>query len=123
MHTLGAIAEFERARIAERAKAGLARVRRQVGTWAVLVRTGSPESAHRHLSIRLAAHALGVSRSVLHRARLSQKPVEIAPEESPEIARSFPSRRLLRISCYWDTMRFAYAGKHHVFNPPFNVKA
>jgi hypothetical protein len=40
-----------------------------------------------HLSVRLAAHALGVSRSVLNRARLFQKPVEIAPEKSPEIAR------------------------------------
>ena len=31
MHILGAIAEFERARIAERVRAGLARVRRQGG--------------------------------------------------------------------------------------------
>lgn len=77
MHILAAIAEFERARIAERVRAGLARVRASGG------RLGRPAARldmvavaqAAHLSIREAAIALGVSRSVLHRARLSQKPL------------------------------------------------
>ena len=88
MHILGAIAEFERARIAERVKAGLARVRASGG------RLGRPRAAltrleverTAHLSIRLAAASLGVSRSVLHRARLSQKPADSTRENPPEIA-------------------------------------
>lgn len=78
LHVLAALAEFERARIAERVRAGLARVRasgkrlgRPTATVAVgdLLRTAD-------LSIRDAAALLGVSRSVVHRARLSQKPLE-----------------------------------------------
>ena len=77
MHILAAIAEFERARIAERVRAGLARVRASGG------RLGRPAARldmvavaqAAHLSIREAAIALGVSRPVLHRARLSQKPL------------------------------------------------
>lgn len=78
MHILGAIAEFERARIAERVRAGLARVRasgQRLGrpaanlSLADVVRTA-------HLSVRDAARAMGVSRSVVHRARVSQKPAE-----------------------------------------------
>ena len=80
MHILAAIAEFERARIAERVRAGLARARangRRLGQKPVhiaiedLTRTA-------HLSIRRAAAELGISRSVLHRARLSRRPVGIA---------------------------------------------
>ncbi len=80
MHILAAIAEFERARIAERVTAGLARARangRRLGQKPLhipiedLARTG-------HLSIRRAAAELGISRSVLHRARLSRRPVGIA---------------------------------------------
>ncbi len=75
MHILAAIAEFERARIAERVKAGLARVR------AAGQRLGRPvtrichEDVTRtaHLSIREAAGLLSVSRSVLHRARIARK--------------------------------------------------
>lgn len=79
MHILAAIAEFERARIAERVRAGLARARangRRLGQKPVhipiedLTRTA-------HLSIRRAAAELGISRSVLHRARLSRRPVGI----------------------------------------------
>jgi DNA invertase Pin-like site-specific DNA recombinase len=80
LHVLAALAEFERARIAERVRAGLARVR------AAGRRLGRPASklavadVHRtaHLSVRDAAAELNVSRSVVHRARLSQKPTEIA---------------------------------------------
>jgi DNA invertase Pin-like site-specific DNA recombinase len=76
MHILGAIAEFERARIAERVRAGLQRARnagRRLGrpkravSIADLLRTED-------LSVRAAARVLGVSPAVLHRARLSQKP-------------------------------------------------
>jgi DNA invertase Pin-like site-specific DNA recombinase len=80
LHVLAALAEFERARIAERVRAGLARVRasgkrlgRPAASVAVadLLRTA-------HMSVREAAAVLGVSRSVVHRARLSQKPFECA---------------------------------------------
>lgn len=75
MHILGAIAEFERARIAERVKAGLARVRaagRRLGRPAVAI---APEALEETatLSVRAAATALGVSRSGLQRARASRK--------------------------------------------------
>jgi len=79
MHILAAIAEFERGRIVERVRAGLSRARAQ-GTRlgrrptrvskADLARTA-------HLSVRPAAKALGVPRSVRHRARrLSRNPLE-----------------------------------------------
>lgn len=80
LHVLAALAEFERARIAERVRAGLARVRasgQRLGRPAAnlaladVARTG-------HLSVRDAARAMGVSRSVVHRARVSQKPAECA---------------------------------------------
>ena len=72
MHILGAIAEFERARIAERVKLGLARVRaqgRRLGRPRVEV--GSDQLASvKGLSVRAAARKLGVSPSTLYR-RLS----------------------------------------------------
>ena len=69
MHILGAIAEFERARIAERVKAGLQRARAQ-GT-----RLGRPKRVVpdnllepvRGLSVRQAASRLGVSPATAHR--------------------------------------------------------
>lgn len=71
LHVLGAIAEFERARIQERIRAGIARAR-TAGQ-----RLGRPprrvgESELRRvaqLSTRAAARELGVSPSVMHRAR------------------------------------------------------
>jgi DNA invertase Pin-like site-specific DNA recombinase len=74
MHILGAIAEFERARIAERVTAGLARARRQGR------RLGRPEkfvpeailASVRGLPVREAAKRLGVSPATAHRW-LSQK--------------------------------------------------
>lgn len=74
MHILAAIAEFERARIAERVRAGLARARAQGQRLGRrphriddvdLERVGS-------LSTRKAAAALGLPASVLHRARLAR---------------------------------------------------
>lgn len=66
MHILGAIAEFERARIAERVKAGLQRARLQ-GT-----RLGRPRKAPATIavpggSVRAAARAWGVSKSTAAR--------------------------------------------------------
>jgi DNA invertase Pin-like site-specific DNA recombinase len=69
LHVLGAIAEFERARIAERVTAGLQRARAQG------VRLGRPKKAIprsliagvRGLPVREAAKRLGVSRSTAQR--------------------------------------------------------
>ena len=75
MHILGAIAEFERARIAERVKAGLQRARKQ-GQQLGRPRFQLPQEAieqARGLSVRSAARKLGISRSAAHRL-LSQKP-------------------------------------------------
>jgi len=80
LHVLAALAEFERARIAERVRAGLARVRasgRRLGRPAASVAVADLRRTA-HLSVREAAATLGVSRSVVHRARLSQKPLERA---------------------------------------------
>ncbi len=74
MQILGAIAEFERARIAERVAAGLARARKQGK------RLGRPEkvvseailASVRGLPVREAAKKLGVSRATAYRW-LSQK--------------------------------------------------
>ena len=69
MHILGAIAEFERARIAERVKAGLSRARangRQLGRPRLVVQD-SVLAAVRGLSVRQAAGKLGVSAATAHR--------------------------------------------------------
>jgi DNA invertase Pin-like site-specific DNA recombinase len=82
MHILGAIAEFERGRIVERVRAGLARAKSQgkrLGRQPYAI-TDDRFEAVAHLSLREAAVALAVSRSVVHRWRLSRKPLEIAPE-------------------------------------------
>ena len=71
LHILGAIAEFERARIAERVTAGLQRARNEGK------RLGRPHAqvpmdrvaSVQHLSLRDAAACLGVSRSTLKRWR------------------------------------------------------
>jgi DNA invertase Pin-like site-specific DNA recombinase len=76
LHILAALAEFERARIAERVKAGLARVRTSGG------RLGRPRATldagavaqTAHLSVREAAKALGVSQSLVQRHRAYRNP-------------------------------------------------
>jgi DNA invertase Pin-like site-specific DNA recombinase len=76
MHILAAIAEFERARIAERVRAGLARARAQgqrLGRRPHRISSDDLERV-RSLSTRKAAAALGVPASVLHRARLARIP-------------------------------------------------
>ena len=80
MHILGAIAEFERGRIVERVRAGLARARAQ-GKRLGRQPYDIPDArfgAVSELSLREAAQALGVSRSVVHRWRLSRKPSKSA---------------------------------------------
>src|SRR5258705_57890 len=77
LHILAALAEFERARIQERVRAGLARARAQG------VRLGRPRrridpeklAAVAGLPEREAARRLGIPRSTLQRA-LAQKPTE-----------------------------------------------
>ncbi len=69
MHILGAISEFERARCAERVRAGLARVKREgrrLGRPPVQVSRKAIESV-RGLPVREAARRLGLSRSTAHR--------------------------------------------------------
>jgi DNA invertase Pin-like site-specific DNA recombinase len=76
LHVLGAIAEFERERIRERVRAGLARAKAH-GTR--LGRRPAPVSeaallAVASLSLRDAARELGVSHTVVRRHRLLRKP-------------------------------------------------
>jgi len=73
MHLLAAIAEFERGRIVERVRAGLERARRQ-GKRLGRRPYDIPDARFEQvagLSLRAAATQLGVSRSVVHRWRLS----------------------------------------------------
>jgi DNA invertase Pin-like site-specific DNA recombinase len=76
MHILGAIAEFERARIAERVKAGLTRARAQGRTLGRprLVVAAERLQAVQGMTIREAAKVLGVPRSTAQRwLALTQK--------------------------------------------------
>ena len=71
MHILGAISEFERARIAERVKAGLAQARRRgkrLGRPATHISEADLQRTA-DLSVRDAARAIGVAPTVLYRAR------------------------------------------------------
>lgn len=71
LHVLGAIAEFERDRIRERVRAGLARVKaqgRRLGRPEVVVPSGRLASVG-HLTLNEGAAALGISRSTLKRWR------------------------------------------------------
>jgi DNA invertase Pin-like site-specific DNA recombinase len=82
LHILGAIAEFERGRIVERVRAGLARAKahgKRLGRQPYAITDAQFERVA-DSSLRDAAKALGVSRSVVHRWRLSRKPLETARE-------------------------------------------
>ena len=86
VHILGAIAEFERARIRERVMAGLARARSQGTRLGRRPRHVDADQvdASAHLSLREAAKVLGVSYTVVRRHRLLRNPsgagVTFAPE-------------------------------------------
>ena len=78
MHILAAIAEFERGRIVERVRAGLARAKangQRLGRRPYQIADSRFEAVS-GLSVRDAAESLGVSRSVVHRWRVSRKPTE-----------------------------------------------
>ena len=73
----GAIAQFERDRIVERVRAGLARAKaqgRRLGRRPTRIAEADLEGVA-HLSQREAAAALKVPRSVLQRARVARKPL------------------------------------------------
>jgi DNA invertase Pin-like site-specific DNA recombinase len=74
LHILGAIAEFERARIAERVRLGVARAKAQGKHMGRPRRRVSEEeiAALAHLPLRQAASLLGVSKSFLQGWRLSR---------------------------------------------------
>ena len=83
LHILSALAQFERERISERVRAGLARAKasgRRLGQKPIAIPSTDLERTA-HLSIRRAAAELGISRSVLHRLRLSRRPVGISVKE------------------------------------------
>jgi DNA invertase Pin-like site-specific DNA recombinase len=76
MHVLAAISEFERSRIVERVRAGLARARAQgtrLGRPPYEIADGGFEAVS-HLSLRKAAKQLGVSKGVVQRWRVGRKP-------------------------------------------------
>lgn len=80
LHILGAIAEFERARIAERVKVGMARAKsqgRHVGRPRPRVSDEDLASLDA-LSVREASSRLGVSKSFVHAWRLSRRVPESA---------------------------------------------
>jgi DNA invertase Pin-like site-specific DNA recombinase len=76
LHILAALAEFERSRIAERVKAGLARVRatgKRLGRPRAMLEDGAIARTA-HLSVRDAARELGVSASLVQRHRAYRNP-------------------------------------------------
>ena len=84
LHVLAALAEFERCRIAERVRAGLARARasgRRLGQTPHRI-TAEDLARTNHLSVRRAAAELGIPRSVLHRARVSREPARIGLQKA-----------------------------------------
>ena len=85
MHMLAALSEFERGRIQERVRVGLARARangRRIGRPGHRVTPRDLERTAR-LSIRAAAKTLEVSPAVIHRLR-SQIPADVRRQEEPE---------------------------------------
>jgi len=85
LHLLAAIAEFERARIVERVRAGMARARKEGKRLGRRPHRITADDLERtaHLSQREAAQVIGVPRSVLQRARLARK----GPQNGPTFAR------------------------------------
>jgi DNA invertase Pin-like site-specific DNA recombinase len=93
LHLLAAIAQFERERIVERVRAGMARARTQgkhVGRPGRQV-TDAALAAVAHLSARKAAATLGVSKSFVAKWRVSTRVAAAAPL-SPCLADDFDGR-------------------------------
>jgi DNA invertase Pin-like site-specific DNA recombinase len=84
MHILGAIAEFERARIAERVKAGLERARRHGKRLGRPRVTPISDRASQDLSVRQAASLWGVSKSTAAR--------RLARGEAPTVGQTCPDQ-------------------------------
>ena len=86
MHILGAMAEFERARIVERVRSGLARARAQGTRLGRRPHALSDEQVKEvaHLSLRSAAKVLGVSYTVVRRHRLLRNPSAQETAFAPE---------------------------------------
>ena len=90
MHILASIAEFERDRINERVRAGIARARRDGKRLGRKPRRVSDDDLERtaHLSQHAAARELGIPRSVLQRARAARKPPQSEPTFAPDLSAS-----------------------------------
>ena len=85
MHILGAIAEFERARIVERVRAGLARRAAQgkpLGRPRQTISAGRPRRTAAIIDTPSAAALLGVSHAAVHRARGCLKNPPNRPSDS-----------------------------------------
>ncbi len=87
MHILGAIAEFERGRIVERVKAGLARAKadgKKLGRPEKLIPVERVQSVA-HMSLGAGSATLGVSRSTLKRWRRVHKTLSSTLAVSPAV--------------------------------------
>jgi DNA invertase Pin-like site-specific DNA recombinase len=88
LHILAALAEFERARISERVRAGLARVRAQGKRLGRPRVSPLPDRLPRHLSVRQAALLWRVSKSTAaRRLAMGQTPSDNSPL-SPDISKA-----------------------------------
>lgn len=86
LHLLGAIAQFERDRIVERVRSGIARAKAQGKRLGRAPHTITADDLARTdaLSVRAAADTLDVPRSVLHRARVSRNRLESSATFAPK---------------------------------------
>jgi DNA invertase Pin-like site-specific DNA recombinase len=117
LHILGAIAEFERGRIVERVKAGLARAKAhgtRLGRRPTRIASHDLERTAQ-LSVREAATLLGVPRSVLHRARQavpqsSPTAMTLSPRLAPELSCGMTTRACPADSWFWDILRGVSGG-------------
>ena len=86
LHLLAAIAEFERSRIVERVRAGMARARKEGKRLGRKPHRVTDDDLARvaHLSQHQAASVLGIPRSVLQRARSARKGPAREPTFAPD---------------------------------------
>jgi DNA invertase Pin-like site-specific DNA recombinase len=98
LHILAALAQFERARIVERVRAGMARARKdgkRLGRRPHRI-TDDDLSRVAHLSQRDAAKALAVPRSVLQRARVARKDPRQPSTFAPDLPLGFEAELAAR---------------------------